>query len=146
MSEGPDKGSFYTRLVALAALISSGLYCGIVVARNPGPDDIRDFTIIVPIVYAASVFALALFAAIRSPSGVVQQHVIRGCLSALLAFAFMSFQFLSQPQHWGDGTFHWGTLYVGLLITGPILSGLFAAAHALYAALYARRRQCRPVA
>ena len=140
MSEG---GKWYTLGLAILALVASVLYFALaVIPEFPTLTraDLNDFTIMLPLAYAALIFTLALLVMTIPPSGVVPLHAIRGVLEgALVAYAIISAFFLCQPEAWSDGTFRWIALYVGLLYTGPILSGLFAAAHVLYAALYVRQ-------
>ena len=94
----------------------------------------------VPILYLVAILGLALFTAIKPCSGRWITQGARGILEgALLSYAFTTFTYFStETSQRTDGTFRWGTLYVGLLLTGPLFCSVGAAVHLLIKAVRLR--------
>lgn len=128
----------YSRVVALATLLATGIYVGLVVIpdipRFSKEDLTSDYTQMVPLIYLATMLLLSVRTLLKPPKNRLAQQVMRGVLEGgLLAYLFISVvYFRSDPAGRGDGTFRWGTFYVGLLLTGPLFSALGAALRLIY--------------
>jgi hypothetical protein len=139
MVEAPANVGGYTRTIAIVAFVATLAYIGLGVIPDLSEFDL-DFTTAIPIAYLFAVFGLSLAAALAPARGCWSKQVLRGIFEgALVAYALVAFVYFShEPSQRTDGTFRWGTFYVGLLMTGPLFSSVGAAAHLLVEAL--RRR------